>query len=176
MRFALRKDIDPGSYGRVECQEVRGHRPCEDDVILIAKKFMADPEPFKVQVVLTSEEAAVLRRSFAQPTGLNAKRPITAKVQKNIKSKVPALVSQGVMPIDGAAYLLNWVDGTLETRRRPTSYSVLEYRYDRLPDPPGRVDTWEPKQRMRVIDYDGESDSEGSEDANALAPISWDDD
>ena len=176
MRFSLRKDIDPGSYGSVGCQEVRGHQPCEDDIILIAKKFMADPEPFRVQVVLTSEEAAILRRSFQQPIGLNPRRAISEKVKKNIKSKVPALISQHVIPMDGAAYLPNWVDGTLERKPRPRSYGVLTYKYDgRLADPPGRVETWEPKRRMRVVDLKvatDQSDSENSEDERA--PIAMD--
>ncbi len=57
------------SYGRVFVDEIRGETPSGDDILLLAKKFMADPEPYKIATVLTASQAADIRRSFAQPQG-----------------------------------------------------------------------------------------------------------
>lgn len=63
----MRKDIDPASYGRVAVSELPGSPVQGEDVILIAKRYMADPEPYKIVTVVSADQAAILRRSLQQP-------------------------------------------------------------------------------------------------------------
>ncbi|CAK9032211.1 unnamed protein product, partial [Durusdinium trenchii] len=108
VRISMRKDIDAASYGRVEVSEIRGATPQPEDILLIAKKYMADPEPYKIVTLLTVDQAAEIRRSFAQPEGVAPRRVIQEKVRKKVENLVPACVEQGLLPLDGAAYLTNW--------------------------------------------------------------------
>ena len=162
----LRKDVDPSSYGTCQTEEIRGAPASEDDILLIAKAFMSDPEPYKVKVLLTAADASTFRKSFVQPSGVAARRPIVAKVKTNVHSKVPPLVSQGFLSDDAAAYLTNWVDGTLQRVPRPQSYPCLTHRYDATPDNLCEVVPWTPQRRERHVDLtvpdqrdDGASDS-----------------
>jgi len=161
LRFSLRKDIDPASFGQVQCEELRGQPRSGDDLILIAKKFMASPEPYKVVVLLSAEQCATLRKSFCQPVGVAGRRAISQKVQSNIKGKVGALVRSQILHPDAAAYLTNWATSTLHRIPRPTAYSVLEHRYDdQSPDVEGMRVPWEPKRNQRHIDLSVPDDQE----------------
>ena len=128
IRVNLRRDIDAASYGHCEVQEIRDAEQSGDDLILIAKRFMADSEPFKVVTLMTAEQAATLRRSFAQPDGDWSRRPISDKVKRTIRTKAPLCVQQGVVSVEAAAYLTNWAEGTLQRLPRPQSYQFLTYR------------------------------------------------
>ena len=109
-------------------EEIRGSQPSGDDVVLVAKRFMADTDPVHVVVVLTAGQADALRQSFGQPRGVSPRRTIGAKVQKNLASKVQPCVRQGVLSLEAAAYLTNWIGGTLVQKPRPASYDFLRHR------------------------------------------------
>ena len=53
---------DLSDANQAQCHELRGERPSGDDVILIAKRFMSDAEPYKVQVLLSASQCTALRR------------------------------------------------------------------------------------------------------------------
>ena len=151
VRIALRKDISPASYGSCSIEEIPGSTASGGDVLLLAKRFMADPEPFKVVVVLSATRAASLQRSFAQPQGVSSCRPVGDNVRKNIKAKVPALLKQGDLSLEAAAYLTTWSEGTLQKRPRPSSYKFLEsHRLDHVG--PGESHPWALRGRERHVD------------------------
>lgn len=152
IRINLRKDIDPASYGRCSVDEIRGSQPHGDDVILIAKVFMADAEPYAVKTLLTAEQASALQNSFAQPAGIADRRPLDAQVRANVHAKVKPLIKQGFLSLEAAAYLTNWVDGTLQQTPRPMSYPCLAYRYEPVAGNLGAVVAWQPQRRERHID------------------------
>lgn len=176
MRISLRKDIDPSSYGHCEVQEIAGAERSENDIILIAKRFMASPEPFKVVTVMTAARAATVRRSFAQPQGVAPRRAIKEKVAKNIRSKVPTLVRNLTLPPDAGAYLLNWAESSLQLLPRPQRYSFLEHRHDGcVREGPGPREAWGPRPREKVVDLKlPENDSDDASD-NDLEPIDFED-
>ena len=175
LRFSLRKDIDPSSYGHCECEELRGQPRSGEDVILIAKKFMASPEPYKVVVLLSAEQCATLRKSICQPSGVASRRPISDKVTSNIKGKVPVLLRNQILHPDAAAYLQNWAGSTLEHLPRPRAYSVLNHRYDQDPEVGGQTVPWQPKVRERHIDLtlldDEDRQSDSDDRGDDLQPI-----
>lgn len=151
IRIALRRDLSPASYGTCAVEEVPGSAPSGGDVLLLAKRFMADPEPYKVLVVMPAAHAANLQRSFAQPQGVSSCRPIGDNVRKNIKAKAPTLLKQGDLSLEAAAYLTSWSEGTLEKKPRPLSYKFLEsHRLDRIA--PGESHAWAPVRRERHVD------------------------
>ena len=171
--MALRKDISPASYGSVEVEEIRGSQPSGDDVLLLVKKFMADTSPIRVVVALSSSQAQSLRQRFAQPQGVSARRAIGAKVKQNITTKVGPCRRQGVLTMEGAAYLTNWVNGALPQKPRPHSYAFLRNRIWGGPLDDHAAD-WRAIGRVRHIDltcaaegteYFSESDSDGDDEA-----------
>ena len=175
LRFSLQKDIDPSSYGHCECEELRRQPRSGEDVILIAKKFMASPEPYKVVVLLSAEQCATLRKSICQPSGVASRRPISDKVTSNIKGKVPVLLRNQILHPDAAAYLQNWAGSTLEHLPRPRAYSVLNHRYDQDPEVGGQTVPWQPKVRERHIDLtlldDEDRQSDSDDRGDDLQPI-----
>ena len=128
IRVALRKDLSPASYGTAEVRELRGNTPTGDDVMLLAKRFMADDGPYYAATMVSAAEAEVLRRSFRQPEGINDRREISDKVKKNILNRVPRCLNQNSLSLEAAAYLTSWVDGSLAKVPRPLSHPVLTHR------------------------------------------------
>ncbi len=176
IRFSLRKDIDPISYGKVSVDEIRGEPRSGDDILLLAKKFMADPEPYKIATVLTASQAADIRRSFAQPQGVWRRREITQKVRAKIATKVPQCVQQRVLSREAGAYLTSWADGTLPRIPRPRRYAFLTHRICGA-DPPGPNLGWGPRHRERHIDLSFDVDDEAdSASDDAYQPILDEDD
>ena len=175
LRINLRQDIDPASYGRCEIEEIRGARRDENDIILIAKRFMADPEPYRVITLVTAEDAATFRKSMVQPAGVAPRKPISAKVKQKIHGKVRPLLAQGFLSREAAAYLTNWADGTLQLTPRPVSYPCLQYRFDSSPDLGGHVVPWAPPRRERHIDLkpDEIHDPDESGASDDLEPVFW---
>ncbi|CAK9104005.1 unnamed protein product [Durusdinium trenchii] len=171
IRISLRRDIDASSYGHCEVQEIRNAEQSGDDLILLAKRFMADSEPFQVVTLMTAEQAATLRRSFAQPDGDWSRRPISDKVKRSIRTKAPLCVQQGVISVEAAAYLTNWAEGAMQWLPRPQSYQFLTHRAFGQ-DLPGRIVPWAPAGRERHIDLTVREDDEAdSASDDAYAPI-----
>lgn len=167
----MRKDIDPGSYGRVAVEEIRGSQSAGEDILLLAKKFMADPEPYRVVTVLTAEQAAILRRSFQQPSGVWRRRLISDKVRKKVLSKVPACIQQGLISHEAGAYLTNWVGGLLPRLARPQRYSFLAHRSGPA-DGPGQTMAWQARGRERHVDLSIAEDDDGDSGSDeAYQPI-----
>ena len=171
----MRKDIDPASYGRCEVEEIRGNQPDENDIILIAKRFMADPEPYRVITLISAEDAATFRKSVVQPAGVAPRKAISTKVKQKIHGKVQPLMSQGFLSREAAAYLTNWADQTLQLAQRPASYPCLGYRFDSSPDLRGHVVPWLPPRRERHIDLkpDDIHDPDDSGASDDLEPVFW---
>lgn len=158
--------MDAASLGACEVEEFRGrHRePHGSDVLLLAKRYMADAEPFRVICIVPAEKCAQLRVSFAQPSGVAERRAIAEKLKKNLLSKAPACRSQGSITRDAESYLLGWVSGTWPRIPRPSRYRFLELRrfetgIEGVPAVP-----WEPPARFRVYTILHENDAEDGDD------------
>ena len=157
-------------------EEIAGRPRHEDDVILICKRFMADPEPYRVITLVSAEQAATFRKSMVQPVGIAPKKAISTKIKQQIHGKVGPLMTQGFLTQDAAAYLTNWADGTLQPSVRPASYLCLTYRFEVMADRGIRI-PWEPPRRQRHIDlkpeevHDPEAEASGGSDD--LEPAAW---
>lgn len=151
IRVALRRDIAPASFGSATVEEVPGTIPCGNDVLLVVKRFMADSNPIRVITVCTAHQAQALRQKFCQPWGVADRRQISENVKKNISAKVGPCVRQGVMTLTAAAYLTNWVAGTLVQKPRPASYAYLRRRLWGGPVD-DNAPRWARPQRERHID------------------------
>ena len=153
IRITRRKDVSPASYGSAVVEEIHGTLPSDDDVLMICKRFMADTDPYKVVVVVSAAQAEVIRRNFCQPVGISERRVISAKVKQNISTKIRPCVSQGSLTLEAAAYLSNWVDGTLIQKERPASYAFLRHRNDGADVAvDGDGEAWVAPRRDRHID------------------------
>ena len=137
---------------------------------MLAKRFMADPEPYRVVTVVTAEQAAVLRRSFKQPEGVWRRRPISDKVRKQVKSRAPLCVRNRLISPEAGAYLTNWVDETLERKPRPQRYAFLAHRVCAA-DAPGHALTWETRARERHVDLKIADEDADSASDDAYQPI-----
>lgn len=114
---------------------MRNRNPHGCDVLLIAKKHMADCDPLRVICLASAESCAALRSCVRQPTGNVPRRPIGAKAYQNIMSKVPQCSKQGCITKEAEAYLMSWVEGTQPLIPRPRKYKFLELcRYPLDPD------------------------------------------
>ncbi|CAE7335211.1 unnamed protein product [Symbiodinium sp. CCMP2592] len=175
VRFCLRGDLDPSSYGGCVPHELTGCEPSPEDIMLLAKRFMADATPYYVACVVSAQRAADLRSSFQQPTGTADRRAISPKVRKNITALAPKCVNQGILSREAEAYLTNWCEGTWQKQPRPVSYSHLEYRRpdDRVfgVNAVGSRMPWRKPPRSRVINLRSSaergSDDEASDHDNA---------
>ena len=170
----MRKDIAPASYGTASVEELRGTAPSPDDILIVVKKCMADSDPIRVIVVCSAFEAQTLRQNFCQPWGVSERRRIGDKVKKNIAAKVGPCLRQDALNLQAAAYLTNWIGGTLTQRLRPDSYGYLRHRL--WGGPVDNGDRWVAPGRERHIDLtcEGEggiyfSGSEADDDEVDLA-------
>ncbi|CAK9078218.1 unnamed protein product, partial [Durusdinium trenchii] len=134
LRFALRQDLDPASFGTCEIEELRRHEPHGFDVLLLAKKFMADASPFRVICLVPAEVCVRMRASFIQPSGVADRRAISEKLRKNLLKKAPACRKQGSISTDAESYLIGWAQGTWPRVARPTKYNFLELRRFDIPN------------------------------------------
>lgn len=170
LRFCARQDVDPASYGDCEPEECGGQPPHPADIMMFVKRQMADSAPARVICVVPATKRKQLLQAFAQPEGLDSKRPISESCRKNILSLAPACEKRGCITSDARAYLTSFVDGTLPQIPRPTAYKSLAFRLCRLPhgvpDSPPRA--WSAPQRPRIIKVlpdrlspDTESEDEG---------------
>ncbi|CAE7405194.1 unnamed protein product [Symbiodinium sp. CCMP2592] len=133
LRFALREDLSPASFGQCRVEEISGSAPSGKDVLLLAKRWMSDPEPFRVVCLMPAATCGVLRASFAQPGGVEDRRPIAPKVQKNICRLSHERMRQGDISADACAYLTQWCSGELARKPRPCRYPFLEVRRGDVP-------------------------------------------
>ncbi len=173
MRFVLRKDLDPSSLGTCHIEEMRDRNPHGCDVLLIAKKHMADCDPVRVICLVSAEMCAALRSCVQQPTGNVPRRPIGAKAYQNITSKVPPCSKQGCITKEAHAYLMAWVEGTQSLLRRPLRYRFLELcRYPLDPDvaAPAAGARWQAPARFRIYTL-LPTDLEESEDDPDEGPV-----
>ncbi|CAE7836498.1 unnamed protein product [Symbiodinium sp. CCMP2592] len=131
--FALREDLSPASFGQCRVEEISGSAPSGKDVLLLAKRWMSDPEPFRVVCLMPAATCGVLRASFAQPGGVEDRRPIAPKVQKNICRLSHECMRQGDISADACAYLTQWCSGELARKPRPCRYPFLEVRRGDVP-------------------------------------------
>ena len=152
LRFALRKDIDPSSYGRCEIEEISRVTPHGSDVMVLAKRFMADPEPTRVMCLIPASTCQALRNAFKQPEGIASRRVISNAVRNNIRTYAPPCAKQGIITNDALAYLMSWIDSSLPKVPRPRSYQCLNLRrYEINFEGQVPVREWEAPHRFRVI-------------------------
>eukprot|EP00435_Cladocopium_sp_Y103_P033901 s2323_g8.t1 len=157
---------------RILVEEIPGYEPHGSDVLLFVKRYMADPEPFRVVALVPAFVCKSLRLAFHQPVGICARRPIAEAVRKNIHSFAPQCAKQKIISQDALSYLLSWVDGELQLVPRPRAYPFMNLRRHDirgLPDPVGRQ-AWQAPRRFRVFNFarDAESDVDSDEGAVAL--------
>ena len=166
LRIARRCDIDPTSMGFCTMQELPRKPPQRPgDIVLIAKKRMANAEPYAIVVLMTEERARALELGFQQPSGVCERRPLSVKVQKNILTVAPRCLKQGVITQDALSYLTSWSQGDWPRVPRPTGYSHLLHRCA-VPFPlPDTAPSWEPPARVKHVDLFYEM--EDGLDANA---------
>jgi hypothetical protein len=174
--------VDPSTLGDVAFEEIPRTQPNAGDIVAIAKHFMADPCAAKAIVLVTVDHAAAIRQGFRQPNSTAEKRTIEASVRKNIQTYAPRCVAQKCISQDAATHLLAWVEGTLPSKPRPTSYPCLDFRQ---PDPFPTLDPvppapWAPPARMRHVSFkevggsrhdDIDSDTDGDEAPISLAAL-----
>ena len=169
LRFCLRKDADPSSYGTCNVEELAGFEPHGCDVMLFAKRHMADTTPCKVIVLVAASQCVALRNAFQQPTGLTPKRPISLQVSKNIEAFAPRCMRQSIISADACSYLQAWIAGTLPQIPRPTQYRCLNLRRYDINAPPVGPNAWVPPRRARNITVlDGNDVSDSDEDEGAV--------
>ena len=178
IRITRRCDVDPTTMGWCTTQELPGSKPRNPgDILLIAKKRMADAEPYAVVVLMTQDRAHALELGFQQPVGVADRRPVTERVKKNIASMSPKCLKHGVISHDAHSYLSCWSEGVWPRQARPTAYNHLFHRRE-LPFHvnPGVHPSWEPPDRFKHVDLtyisnDAEQEDEGPSDDEPQAPI-----
>ena len=163
--------------GGCATQELPGQKPRQPgDILLIAKKRMADAEPYAVVVLMTQERACALELGFLQSVGVAERRPVTDRVRKNIAAMSPKCFKHGVISQDAHTYLSCWCQGDWTRQSRPTAYNHLLYRRE-MPFPLGPAHpSWEPPDRIKHVDLncnsnDAELEDDGPSDDELLAPI-----
>ena len=161
-------------------QELRGgYARKPGDIILIAKKRMADAEPYAVVVVMTEDRARALELGFQQPLGVAARRPLSERVKKNIKSVAPKCFKHNGINQDALSYLTRWSQGDWPCQPRPTAYKHLVHRW---PVPFAlslATPSWEIPSRSKHVDLtyaveggdDGDPSDDDDDDDAVLAPI-----
>ena len=179
LRFCLRQDIDPSSYGSCQVEEVDGRDPHGSDVLLIAKRRMADPEPIRVICLVPAVVCWKIRASLQHPVGDCARRPIGESISKNITVKAPRCYRQGIISSENLAYLTGWIEGSLPRIQRPASYQFLNLCRHNLRlaaefEPRGPF-VWRAPARFRVITVlrndDGEDDDQSDADIAVEDPL-----
>ena len=175
MRIVRRCDVDPSSLGFCQVEELPSwSTPGPGDLLVIAKKHMADATPFKVVVVMSEARANALRAAFVQPRqGCVRRRPISTKVLKNLEGLVGRCRGQGLINDEASAYLLGWSRGDWPKLSRPVSYSHLTHRCH-VPFPqPDVAAHWEAPSRWKHVDLalDHVLDDDDSDAAPEEVPL-----
>ena len=176
IRICRRCDVDHRSMGWCTVQELPGKLEKKPgDILLIAKKKMADAEPYSVVVLMRQERATALKQGFCQPTGVASRRPISEQVSKNIATIAPRCCKQGIINQTALSYLTSWSQGLWPRLRRPTSYVHLQRRIALPFDSQLETPSWSPPNRIKHVDlsFDGvEEDSDGENEGEiALGSI-----
>lgn len=177
IRFCRREDLGPSSIGSCTVQDFHKDPLRAGDVMLIAKRWLADTSPMSIVALVPEQRCLDMQRDMMQPTGSAPRRVISAKVRQNISTYVPRIVKSGELPPDAAAYLLGWSQCTLPRKSKPVYYALLDYRWQgsggRRPVPAAQ---WQPPRRNRRINLAPDlshSDTESDNDDDAL-PIDMD--
>lgn len=161
--------MDGRSTGWCTIQELPGHHPRKPgDILLIAKKRMADVEPFAVVVLMREERAASLEAGFQQPSGVFPRRPISEQVKKNITTIAPRCFKQGTINQNALSYLMSWCQGDWPRLQRPVSYVHLQRRCQLSFQPDPQPPNWTPPNRLKHVDLacdEGLEDEDSDNDA-----------
>ena len=142
-------------------------------MLLLCKKFMSDPGPFRVICMLSANACAAFRAGFIQPSGNAERRVISEALRKNIMSKAPTCRKQGSVSAEAETYLLGWAQGTWPRIPRPLRYNFLELRTFDIPGVAAVHAAWTAPPRFRVytiLRSDDDSGDSGDDD-NPLEPI-----
>ena len=166
IRFSRRVDIDSASLGYCEVEELASTRqnPSADDVILLAKRYMGDPCPHKVIVMVRAHDAIRFQMGLTQPQGVSARRAIPPDVIKNIKAYGPRCEAQGILSRDANICLQAWCQDTVLLKPRPRTYSFLDHRQSSLRRPAVAGMPWSVPARSRHVNLDpGQQDASDGE-------------
>ena len=171
-KFTLRKDLGSNILDNILNLEEfgRGRLPHEDDVFLVTKRWLADSEVLRAMVVVPAAVATQIRLGYHPPAGVADRRAITEQVSRNISKRVPKLARSGKLTGAGANYLLKWSTCVLPHEPRPTSYCILNHRYDReMRNEIYHPGSWLRPHRVRHFDLSAQPDPDaaGSESSDS---------
>lgn len=154
IRISRRGDLDHTSFGFCTVDELPGSIPPKaGDVLLLAKRHMADPSPYKVTVLLTEERANALRSGFTMPPpGITERRSIGDRVRKNLESVAPRCHAQGIITSEALAYLMAWSNGDWPRKARPSAYPYLLHRCEVPFAQPACASGWCVPRRLKHVD------------------------
>ena len=144
------------------------------DILLIAKRHMADAEPYSVTTVMSQERAAQLRAGCQQPAGISSRRAISEKVVKNICSLSPRCVKQGIITEEAKNYLISWCSGDWTKVSRPTAYTHLTHRCAFPWHEEPALPNWAAPARFKHVDLnfpDNPHEAESSDSGAEMPPI-----
>ena len=150
------------------------------DVFLLAKQWLADPEYSHVIALVPAQKIGAIRRHFnTQPVGIAVKRAIAPRVVKNIQTYAPRCRKAGDISEDAESFLLTWSSGQTQRVPPPEVHSILSYTPFALT--PVHDEAWSPGSRKRHVnvelkgEYDGldGDDDESDDDPEGHLPIDW---
>ena len=170
IRFLLRRDLGMDILNNVSEMEdfpVSGRlEKHPDDIFLLAKRWLADSAILRLVALVPASKAAEIRTGARLPTGVAPRRAISDQVAQNLRKTVPICCKSGELSRDAAKYLLDWCSGSLPRVPKPSSYEILNHRWDHAMSgealTPG---TWQPPRRRRNVDLTLEAE-EGFDDSD----------
>ena len=181
-RFCHRRDLGPEVLDNVLNLEEfgRGFEPNPTDTFLVTKRWLADHTVLRAICVVPESMAKDIRTGFTLPRGTAPRRSISEKVRKNLQVQVPKCHRKGELSDEAAQYLLQWSSGTLARVPKPTSYPILNHRFN--PDLRSEIHQngrWERPRRLRHYDLTPEGDcasDDSSESEGVLdLPVGFED-
>ena len=176
IRFCRREDISSATIGSAEVVDFPSDKAA-GDVMVVAKRFMADVQPYLVKAVVRESRCHEVAQALQMPAGCQERRAKSAHVVKSIKSFADPCLKFGEISVAAHAYLTGWLDGTLPQCPRKETYTFLSRRlftFPRLPEP-----VLLPRRKMvldltpPVLAGDGYSSDEMESDVDDVAPVCW---
>ena len=169
-RFCMRKDLGSDILDNVaEIEELHHrHRPHEEDVFLITKRWLSDAEVMRAIALVPAARAQEIRRGFHPPAGISSRRVISDQVKKVISKRVPPLERKGELTAEAANYLLHWSTGRLQRNPKPVVYPLLAYRYSRqLQSEAHAAGAWNVPRRVAHFDLSLDDQDDRGNDSDS---------
>lgn len=165
VRFCARSDIEADVRNNlIEFEDfpLGRHPRSAGDIVLIAKRWMADTEILRVIALVPEATAKQIRIGMSCPQGIAGRRAIGHRVYDNIQKHASRGKKTGDLRGAAADYLLQWSSDSLAQFPRPRTYSILTYRWDhamhREALSPG---AWTTPSRLRHVDLAIDAEDHG---------------